>query len=375
MQVVPITLITGFLGSGKSTLINRILSENKHLKIGLIVNEFGDVNLESQMIETTDEEIVELNNGCMCCVVRKDITGAVQKLLDTKKVNYILVEASGLSDPIPIAQTFLMNNMENQIRLDSILCVVDVENFTANAKNFEITMKQLSSADILLLSKVDLIPKEQLDGVTKVITEYIQNAVVLPIDSKLSLSQIIDTSQFDHTDISELSEIDADEGDEHEGKHEDAHHHHEEKHSHDEHDHCEHGEDEHCDHCNHDHSSQDEHHEESEHEHDAHHHGHTHDHHHEDVETLFFKSEKPFDFQRLSELLVKLPKTIVRAKGFFYLTNVEHDMKYLLQFVGARKQMLMRQWKDGEKRQSAVVFIGKEFDKKSLQEQLTNCLA
>ncbi|HLP80241.1 MAG TPA: GTP-binding protein [Acidobacteriota bacterium] len=349
MKTVPITLLTGFLGSGKSTLINRILAENKNLKIGLIVNEFGDVALESEMINSTKEEVVELSNGCMCCVVRSDIIEAVKKLLDSpKKVDYIIVEASGLSDPIPIAQTFLMNNVDGRIRLDAILGVVDTLNFQKNMDNFQIALTQLQAADIILLSKTDLIKAPQLEKIKELIAKMIPNVAMHDLTKKLPLKSIIDTSAFDHSELEELEVVEQDHEEQHDEKHESDH------------------DDEHeCEHCHHECD------EECDHEHHDHHH-----HHHEHVDTVFFKTDKPFDYKKFAELMTVLPGEIVRAKGFVYFgDSVDKDLKYILQYVGSRRQLQMKEWRSGEKKQSALVFIGTHFDKKKLERKLTECLA
>ena len=347
MKTIPITLITGFLGAGKSTLINRIIKERPNTRFGLIVNEFGDVQLESSILETTEEEIVELPNGCMCCVVRADIIGAVEKIISSaNKVDCILVEASGLSDPMPIAQTFMQDDLAGQIRLDSILCVVDAENFGRSADDFSIAYTQLRSADILLLSKSTLVPKEQVQKLREVVKKVVPLTSFLIADKSLSLDLIIDTKGFDHSEIAELEIDDIKGEDDHEDlfegvlqsipmegsqnskprigvlpKKSGAH-----------------------------------------------------DHYHEHVETLFYKTEKRMDHQKLSKLIYSLPESIVRGKGFIaFSVSAPLDKKYLLQFVGSRRDLIARDWAPFEQRQTALVFIGKSFDKNWLELELEKC--
>ncbi len=335
MKKIPITLITGFLGAGKSTLINRIISEHKGMKFGLIVNEFGDVKLESQIIKTSGEDIVELSNGCMCCVVRSDLVNAVDSLIKASPdIDYIIVEASGLSDPAPIAQTFMMQDLEKRIRLDSILCVIDSLNFEKNSENYNITASQIKFSDIMILSKVDLVPKEKVEAIEALIKQLVPESTILKDARAVDLDLIIDTSKYDHDNIKDL------EIEEHEHEHE--------------------NEDEHEEHEEHEHE---------EHEHEEHHHAHEH------VETVFFKSSKKIDPKKFQELIDNLPEGIVRAKGFInFGPGVEQpEMKYVLQFVGARKQFLLESWTDGEEKQTALVFIGKDFDTEKLESSLKAC--
>ncbi len=342
MKKVPLVLLTGFLGSGKSTFINRVLKEYADLKIGLIVNEFGDVNLESQIITKTDEDIVELSNGCMCCVVRSDLIATVEKLLTKNpELDMIIAEASGLSDPVPIAQTFLMNDVSGKVRLDAIFCIVDTLNFEKNSKEFYITLTQLRYADFVLLSKTDLASPEQVAKVREAIVALVPDVRIIDLHQEKDLDILIDTDKNDHSEIAELEE---------------------------DHDHEAHKHEHHCEHCGSDHCTHEHTHDHHEHEH------HKHDHAHEHVDTLFFKTERPLDFEKFSELLQRLPEEIIRAKGFVHFSREDlTETKYLLQYVGARKQLVPAPWKIGEVRQSALVFIGKHFDISAVEKDLKDC--
>ena len=327
MKKIPLTIITGFLGSGKTTLINKILRENEGLKIALIVNEFGDVALESQFIETTDEEIVEMSNGCMCCVVRKDIIDTVENLLKKRPdIDYIIVEASGLSDPKPIAETFAMT-MTDTIRLDAVLCVVDALNIEKNFENYEIAADQILFADIVLVSKTALISGERYQEIRFFIKKLNPFMRVFPIDESLSLGMILDIQKFDYHKIEELE----------------AGHHHE--HHHD-------GE-EACDNPEH----------------------HHHHHHHEHVDEVFVKISEALDMQKFSDFIKNLPQEVVRAKWFLYSLDKELEWKKaLFQFVWVRFDSDVRDWEEDEIKQTALVFIGKWYDTAKLEADLRNCI-
>jgi G3E family GTPase len=274
MKKIPLTIITGFLGSGKTTLINRILKENKGLKIALIVNEFGDVALESQFIEKTDEEIVEMSNGCMCCVVRKDIVDTVENLLEKRPdVDYIIVEASGLSDPKPIAETFAMT-LTDRIRLDAILCVVDALNIEKNFENYEIASDQILFADMVLVSKTAMMSPARYQEIRFFIKKLNPFMRVIPIDDSLSLEMILDVQKFDYSKVEELQG--------------NLEHHHE-----------------HDEHCS-----------------DPTHHHH-HEHHHEKIDEVFIKIQEPLDMNKFSDFIKNLPEAVVRAKGFLYSLDSE----------------------------------------------------
>lgn len=365
---IPLTIITWFLGSGKTTLINQILKKNKDLKIALIVNEFGDVSLESQFINSTNEEIVEMSNGCMCCVVRKDIIDTVQMILDKRPdTDYIIVEASWLSDPVPIAQTFLMN-MEDTIRLDSVLCVVDCLNIETNFEQFEIAMAQIQYADIVLLSKHTLLDSETLERIEKLIYKFSPYTRILKITEDLPLDLIIDTNKFDHTTLEELEVTSHKYGEKHHHKHSES---------------CDSGECHHkeddcdCGHPHHEHSKDERHHHEHSegcgcnHEHGHHHH----EHHHEHVDEVFVKLEQPISMERFTQFLKDLPKGVFRGKGFLYSSDKEVEwQKLLFQYVWARIDVMPTEWDKDEVKQNALVFIGKWFDSEKVKEAFKKCV-
>ena len=161
--MIPITIITGFLWSGKTTLLNHILTGDHGLRIAVVENEFGETSIDSDLIEQSTEELIEVSNGCMCCVVRKDWMDAIERLLDSgKKIDAIIIEASGASEPLPIAQSFLMNDMGGRVKLDSIICLIDALNYEALLVSHpDIALDQLEFADFVILNKCDLVNAEK----------------------------------------------------------------------------------------------------------------------------------------------------------------------------------------------------------------------
>lgn len=200
---IPITLITGFLGSGKSTLINDIIKNRSDLKIGLILNEFGDAKIESSVIKKTDGNIIELNNGCMCCIVRSDIYDAVDELLESRKdINYVLVEASGLSNPVQIINTFLASKLNTKLRLDSVICVIDCLNFE-NTNNFVTTITQLMSCNFVVLTKTELVDEEKVNAVINLVNQVNPNAKIFLKDYDV-YDKILDKSVLDPSILENL---------------------------------------------------------------------------------------------------------------------------------------------------------------------------
>ncbi|TVR59370.1 MAG: GTP-binding protein [Spirochaetaceae bacterium] len=183
---LPVTIFTGFLGSGKSTLINRILRENTGTRFGLIVNEFGDVPIESRIIETHDDEIIEFPNGCMCCVVKSDLMRAVRTLSSRReKIDHLLVEASGLSDPVPIAQVFLAH--ETEYVLNGIFCLVDVGRFIDDCEVYGVATSQVAYADVVFLSKLADTSEGYRRSVERRISDIAPSVPLVALDSRVDL--------------------------------------------------------------------------------------------------------------------------------------------------------------------------------------------
>ena len=208
-KLIPITILTGFLGSGKTTLLNHIIRNASGRKIAVVENEFGSAGIDADLIEKSTEEIVEISDGCMCCTVRKDFIEAIERLLASgKPIDHIIIECSGMSEPLPIAQSFLMNDMEGQVKLDSIICVVDAENFTGKITSATDTaLDQLEFADFVIMNKSDLVSLDQMDFIETVVRRVNAWAPIIRTSQAIvSLDLLLDTARIDETKEQEIRE-------------------------------------------------------------------------------------------------------------------------------------------------------------------------
>ena len=359
---VPVLLLTGYLGSGKTTLLNKILANKKGIKFAVIVNDIGEVNIDAALIEKggvvgqKDDSLVSLQNGCICCTLKMDLVEQLKEIVDMKRFDYIVIEASGICEPAPIAQTicsipslgpqYIKNGI---LRLDSIVTVVDalrMKDEFANGSDLmkqdideedlaSLVIQQMEFCNIILLNKAAEVEPKELEHLKQIIRAIQPKAEIFECNyGDVDLDLIVNTHKFDWQTVATsagwIQEIEAERNGENEEE-EDEHHHHEEE----EHEHHHHDEDEHEHHHEHEHHDEHGHH---------HHHHHDHDHDHEGGEveeygigTFVYYRRKPFDLSLFDEFVArKWPRDVVRAKGICYFAD-ERDMCYVFEQAGQQK--------------------------------------
>ena len=413
IKETPVLLLTGYLGSGKTTLVNKILANKKGIKFAVIVNDIGEVNIDADLIEAggvvdqKDDSLVALQNGCICCTLKMDLVQQLNEIVSQQKFDYIVIEASGICEPAPIAQTICAYPQmypdlakKGKAVLDSIVTVVDArrmcDEFSAGSdllkKDLQeddlenLLIQQIEFCNIILLNKVDDVSKDELGLVKKIIRSLQPKAEIIECNyGDVDLDKIINTGDFDFdkvaTSAAWIAEIEG---------HDDEEEEHEHHHDHDEH------EDDHDEHEEH---------------HDHHHHHHHHPHHHDleneesgealeyNIQTFVYNARKPFDINFFDDFVARQwPKQIIRCKGLCYFAN-EKDICYVFEQAG--KQVSLRnagQWyatmpqfqlrefleknpklkKDWEEpygdRMQKLVFIGQNLDKEAITKALDTCL-
>ncbi len=420
---VPVLLLTGYLGSGKTTLLNKILANKKGIKFAVIVNDIGEVNIDADLIEKggvvgqKDDSLVALQNGCICCTLKMDLVEQLKEIVDMQKFDYIVIEASGICEPAPIAQTicsvpslgpeYIKNGV---LRLDSIVTVVDALRMKDEFGGGDDLMKdnideedlaslviqQIEFCNIILLNKAAEVEPAELDKLKHIIRALQPKAEIFECNfGDVDLDQIVNTHKFDWNSVATsagwIQEIEA----ERKAKDEEDEHHDDDDDDDDDDEHEHHHHHEH-DHEHHDH----------EHHHDDHHHHHHHHHDHEEGEaeeygigTFVYYSRKPFDLGLFDEFVAtKWPRDVVRAKGICYFED-ERDMCYVFEQAGkqktvkqagqwlatmpkdqldqllAREERLRKEWdeKVGD-RMVKIVFIGQHMPKEAICRELDKCL-
>lgn len=399
---IPVLLLTGYLGSGKTTLLNKILANQKGIKFAVIVNDIGEVNIDAALIEQggvvgkKDDSLVALQNGCICCTLKMDLVEQLKEIVDMQKFDYIVIEASGICEPAPIAQTicsiptlgpqYVKNGV---LRLDSIVTVVDALRMKDEFAGGDDLMKdnideedlaslviqQIEFCNIILLNKAAEVEPKDLDKLKHIIKAIQPKAEIFECNyGDVDLDKIVNTRKFDWETVATsagwIQEIEVERNEDH-------------------HDHDDHDDDD------------------DEHEHHHHHHDHDHHHHHDDegeveeygIGTFVYYSRKPFDLGLFDDFVArKWPRDVVRAKGICYFAD-ERDMCYVFEQAGkqktvkqagqwiatmpkdqldellAREEQLRKEWDDkvGD-RMIKIVFIGQHLQKEAICKELDKCL-
>jgi G3E family GTPase len=349
---IPVTVLTGYLGAGKTTLLNRILSEDHGKRYAVIVNEFGEIGIDNDLIVGTDEEVFEMNNGCVCCTVRGDLIRVVQGLVKRQTrsgggFDAIIVETTGLADPGPVAQTFFVDeDVKARTRLDSVTTVVDAKHVLLRLSDSREAREQIAFADQIVLNKTDLVSEDDLRMIEARLRRINPLAPIHRAErSNVPLETILGRGGFDLDRIVDLQPEFLNPA------HGEAGHVHDES----------------CDH-DHDHHG---------HDHAHHDHGH-HDIEHDDIKGVSMRLDKPLDADKvtrwLNDLLATQGPDILRAKGILDVKG--EDKRLVFQAVHMILEGdLQRPWRDDEERYSRMVFIGRNLDEAALKAGFEGCAA
>ena len=307
---VPVTLLTGFLGAGKTTLLNRILNGEHGLRVGVLVNDFGAINIDAELIEGVEENTINLTNGCVCCEIRDDLVQSLEELLmRVDAIDYVILEASGVADPEGIVMTFVDQRYEQLLRLDSITCVIDAEAVFAHGDDEKLNMlklRQIGFADLVVLNKVDLVGPEHLEVIKEWVDHHLNRVRIIEATRcDVPLEILLAVGRFDPANV--VSE-------------------------------------------------------------------HQHLHHQTHFDTWSYESDRPFSLEALREMVRReLPASVYRCKGIVYASDTS-ERRLTLQAVGRRTEVSeLGEWGERTPR-SQIVAIGTSIDGQELKQKFDACL-
>ncbi|AFZ18792.1 CobW family GTP-binding protein [Allocoleopsis franciscana] len=308
---LPVTIITGFLGSGKTTLLNYILQNFDNYKVAVLVNEFGDINIDSQFLIGVEEDMIELTNGCICCTINDNLTEAVYRVLERRdRIDYLIVETTGVADPLPIALTFLGKDLRDLTQLDAILTLVDAETFISEALNSEAANRQLMYGDMILLNKIDLVAEADLNTIETHARAIKQGAKILRCEyGRVPLSLILDVNFSESGSSEQVLSAPQSGASNHLAN--------------------------------------------------------------DGFMSVSFQSDRPLAMKKFQQFLdYRLPDNVFRAKGVLWFA--ESPKRHLFQLSGKRFTIDDSEWTKTPKNQ--LVLIGRKLDPLFLQQTLNNCL-